>query len=67
MYTLEQLQKAINMAREIEDINSNYVNDFFTVDQISGLTEICTHGWQEAYSMGEIIETISREKENEVN
>ena len=53
MYTEEQLQKAINLAREIKD-----KCEVFTIESITGLTEICTYDWEEAHTDEEIIKLI---------
>ena len=57
LYTEEQVRKAIQMARLIQEKGS--VEDSFDVESISGLTEICTYGWSERYSTDEISEQLT--------
>ena len=40
---IPEIEKAMNVAREIKD---DSVHDTFTVDDISGCTEVCTYGWR---------------------
>lgn len=56
LYTEEQVRKAIELARLIQEKGS--VEDSFDVESISGLTEICTYGWSERYSTDEISEQL---------
>jgi hypothetical protein len=56
-YTEEDLIKAIQMARGIKDSESE-----FEIEDISGLTEICTYGWKEKYTDNEIIQSIQQPK-----
>ena len=55
MYNEEDMRKAIQLAR-LCTLN-NYVSDF--VD-LSGLTEICTHGLKETYSEDSIIKQFKK-------
>ena len=57
LYTEEQLRKAIELARLIQEKGS--VEDSFDVESISGLSEICTYGWSERYSTDEISEQLT--------
>lgn len=54
-YTEEDMRKAISMARDIKD---DSVHDTFTVEDISGCTEICTYGWGSKYSDEQIIKSL---------
>ena len=62
-YTEEDLRKAIGMARDIKD---NSAHDIFTVEDISGCTEICTYGWRNRYKDEEIIQSLRPKTEWEV-
>jgi hypothetical protein len=55
-YTEADLRKAIEMARQIKDSHS--VEDYFTVEDVKGCTEVCTYGWGEKYSDEQIIELV---------
>jgi hypothetical protein len=52
-YTLDQVLKAIEMARQITD-----EKDTFDVDSITGITEICTYDWRNKFTDSEIIESL---------
>lgn len=56
-YTLQQVLKAIELARDITDDTK----DIFDVESISGCTEICTYGFRNAYDENTIIELISKQ------
>jgi hypothetical protein len=62
-YTEEDLRKAVDMARDIADDSAH---DTFTVDDITGCTEICTYGWREKYSNEKIIQHIQPKTEWDV-
>lgn len=57
IYTEEEVRKAIELARLIQEKGS--VEDSFDVESISGLSEICTYGWSERYSTDEISEQLT--------
>jgi len=54
-YTEDDLRRAIQMARGIKDSESE-----FEIEDISGLTEICTYGWKEKYTDNEIIQSLQQ-------
>ena len=58
-FSLEDVKKAINMARLISDKSTN---DEFGVEDISGLTEICTYDWKNKYSNEDIIKSLQLDK-----
>lgn len=58
-FTLEDIKRAISMARLISDKS---VHDEFEVEDISGLTEICTYDWKNKYSDEEIIKSLQFER-----
>lgn len=62
-YTEADLRKAIDMARDIKD---NSAHDVFTVEDISGCTEVCTYDWRNRYKDEEIIESLQPKTEWEV-
>lgn len=53
MYTREDLMKAIKMAREVSE-----GKEHFTIEDISGLTAVCTYDWEERFSQEEIIKFL---------
>ena len=57
LYTEEQVMKAIELARLIQEKGS--VEDSFDVESISGMTEICTYGWSERHSKDEIMKSLT--------
>lgn len=56
-FSLEDMEKAIEMARDISD-----GNDTFTGGDITGLTEVCTYDWEQKYSDEEIIQSLSTQQ-----
>ena len=53
-FSLEDMKRAIEMAREMKDDEG-----VFDVHSIRGLTEVCTYDWEERYSEKEIIQSLS--------
>ena len=58
MFSLEDVEKAIQMARLITEKGTNAS---FDVESIAGCTEICTYGWQNKFSDYEIINTLQKQ------
>lgn len=58
-FSLEDMQKAIEMARLMTD---DGVGDVFDTESISGLTELCTYGLRDKYSEEEIIQSLSTQQ-----
>jgi len=62
MFTLEDIQKAIYMARLIQDNK-----DIFEIESLLGLTEVCTHSMDMVYSEDQIINFLTKSNENNSN
>lgn len=60
-YSEEQIMQAISMARDIND-----GKDYFTAEDISGCTEVCTYGWKNRYFDSDIIQSLQQPKEYNV-
>lgn len=58
-FSLQDVQKAIEMARLIKD---NSAHDEFTVEDVSGCTEVCTYDWKPKFTDKQIIESLSHPK-----
>lgn len=54
-FTLDDMRKAIEMARDIFD-----GKDCFTAEDISGCTEINTYNWKFKFSEDTIIQAITK-------
>lgn len=59
MYTEEQVRKAIDMARTLEETERGKKIEW-DVEGLMGLTEICTHGMWMKYDADEIIKAIQK-------
>jgi len=55
LYTLAEVKKAIDMARDIFD-----GKDYFTAEDVSGCTEVCTYNWKFKFSEDEVIKSLTQ-------